>query len=93
MGDVYVGIDLGGTNIKIGCFDSDLNILCKTSVPTEAEKGPSVTVEKIGVAVEEMLAEKGLSGGVSVTLKSLPDTFLTISVTCLTEYPLPLPRL
>ena len=61
MGDVYVGIDLGGTNIKIGCFDSDLNILCKTSVPTEAEKGPLVTVEKIGVAVEEMLAEKGLN--------------------------------
>jgi len=61
MSDIFLGIDLGGTNIKIGCFDSDLNILCKTSVSTEAEKGPSATIEKIGMAVEKMLAEIGLS--------------------------------
>ena len=26
MSDIFIGIDLGGTNIKIGCFDSDIKL-------------------------------------------------------------------
>ena len=40
MDKIFVGIDLGGTNIKFGCFDSHIKLISKTSTPTGAEKGP-----------------------------------------------------
>ena len=61
MADIYVGIDVGGTFVKLGCFDSDLNLLCKSSIPSQAEDGPEPMVDRIGEAVEEMLADKNLS--------------------------------
>ena len=36
----YVGIDLGGTNIKIGLVDSNGSTYYRHSVPTEHERGP-----------------------------------------------------
>ena len=47
MAEVFVGVDLGGTNIKVGCFDSQINLIEKTSVPTGAEMGPESVVERI----------------------------------------------
>ena len=61
MDDIFVGIDLGGTNIKVGCFDSELNLICKTAVTTGAKMGPEVVVERIGEAVEKLLADNDLS--------------------------------
>ena len=58
MNDVFVGIDLGATNIKIGCFDSDLKLLGKTSVPANENIRPSDAVEEIGSATEEFLGKK-----------------------------------
>ena len=40
MTEVFVGVDLGGTNIKIGCFDRELSLFGKTSIPSEVELGP-----------------------------------------------------
>ena len=62
MGEIFVGIDLGGTNIKIGCFDSQLKLICKTAVATEADMGPEVVVDRIGHTTEKLLADNGLSG-------------------------------
>jgi len=61
VSEIFVGIDLGGTNIKIGCFDSQLTLIRKTSVATEADMGPGVVVDKMAQAVEKLLAEAGLS--------------------------------
>lgn len=61
MSDIFIGIDLGGTNIKIGCFDSKLKLLCKASVATEASLGPDAVVEKIAQTVEKLLADSKLS--------------------------------
>ena len=46
MREVFVGIDLGGTNIKFGCFDSEINLISKASTPTTARMGPEAVVEK-----------------------------------------------
>lgn len=62
MSEIFVGIDLGGTNIKIGCFDSQLNLICKTAVATEANVGPEVIVDRIGQTTEKLLADNDLSG-------------------------------
>jgi glucokinase len=61
VSEIFVGIDLGGTNIKIGCFDTGLKLLCKTAVATKADMGAEVVVEKICETTEKLLAENGLS--------------------------------
>lgn len=59
MGKIFVGIDIGGTNVKIGCFDPELKLLCKTSVATQADMGPEILVERIGQAIEDVLKTEG----------------------------------
>ena len=61
MSEIYIGIDLGGTNIKIGCFDSELKLIGKTSVATKADVGPEAVVERMGKAIGELLSECDLS--------------------------------
>ena len=61
MSDIYIGIDLGGTNIKFGLFDSALKLVCKTSVPVEADIAPEAMVELIGETIEKILADNNLS--------------------------------
>ena len=61
MSEMFVGIDLGGTNIKIGLFDSELKLLSKTSVATKVDMGPEVVIDKMAQTVEKLIAEAGLS--------------------------------
>ena len=41
----FIGLDLGGTNLKAGMLDQDAKILCKFSVPTEAAEGPDHVID------------------------------------------------
>jgi len=61
MSETYVGIDVGGTNIKIGLFDSELKLICKTSITTNANMGPEIVINNMARTVEELIAEAGLS--------------------------------
>jgi glucokinase len=61
MGEIYVGIDLGGTFIKVGCFNLQLNLLAKTSSPTEAEKDAKTVIENMARAAELAVAKAGFS--------------------------------
>jgi len=61
MNKVYIGIDLGGTNIKIGCFDSSLKLIRKISVPTDVDMGPKAMIDKIAETIKKLLAEAKLS--------------------------------
>lgn len=58
---LYVGVDIGGTNIKIGLVDDLGRTLGFTSIATEEEKGPDDAVQRIAAAVETMLAGLGLA--------------------------------
>ena len=60
MGEILVGIDLGGTNGKVGCFDSALKLIDKASAATEADMGPEAVVERIGRTTENLLAINNL---------------------------------
>ena len=60
MSSVLVGIDLGGTNIKIACFDMDLTLLKKTSVTTGVDMGPAAVVDRIDCAIADLLSQQGL---------------------------------
>jgi len=61
MSEMFVGIDLGGTNIKIGLFDSELKLISKTSVATKADMGPEVVIDKMAQTAKRLLVEAGLS--------------------------------
>ena len=61
MKNAYIGIDIGGTNVKIGLFDSHISLLSKTSVPTRADMGPAVVVEQITVAATDLLDQAEMS--------------------------------
>lgn len=61
MSEMFVGIDLGGTNIKIGLFDSELKLISKTSVATKVDMGPEVVIDKMAQTAKKLLAEAGLS--------------------------------
>ena len=57
VSEIFVGIDLGGTNVKIGLFDSELKMICKTSITTEVDMGPDVVIDNMAQAVKELLVE------------------------------------
>ncbi|MBN1346801.1 MAG: ROK family protein [Phycisphaerae bacterium] len=57
----FVGIDLGGTNIKGGVVDEDGKVLCKRSIRTEAENGPDHVIDLMAQLVERVIAEAGLT--------------------------------
>ncbi len=59
----FVGIDLGGTNLKGGMADEDRQVLCKLSVPTEAERGPDHVIELMARLVDRVIDQAGLTRG------------------------------
>jgi glucokinase len=59
MANLLIGIDVGGTNIKIGCFDANLKLLKKTSITTDADSGPQAVVKKMLVAIDGLVKESG----------------------------------
>jgi glucokinase len=61
MSEMFIGIDLGGTNIKIGLFDSELKLISKTSVATKVDMGPEVVIDKMAQTAKKLLVEAGLS--------------------------------
>ncbi|MHC4215104.1 MAG: ROK family protein, partial [Planctomycetota bacterium] len=50
-----------GTNVKIGCFDPQMNLIAKTSVTTDADMGPEVVLDKIALTINQLLTKNGLS--------------------------------
>lgn len=59
-GKFFLGIDLGGTNIKSGVVDDRGRALSSISIPTEAERGADAGIENLARAGEEALREAGL---------------------------------
>jgi glucokinase len=53
-----IGIDLGGTNIKIGIVSNDGKLISKNSIKTEAEKGPEQIIENIKSGIKTILKGK-----------------------------------
>ena len=56
----FVGIDLGGTNIKMGVVDDLGRSLSWLSIPTEVERGPEDAARRMGAAVHQAILAAGL---------------------------------
>lgn len=58
---MFLGIDLGGTNIKLGLFDSNLSLIANSRTETESEKGSSVVVKNLFKGIESILQENNVA--------------------------------
>jgi glucokinase len=56
----YVGIDLGGTNLKLGLVAPDGRVLMSHASPTEAAGGPQHVLDRMAGAVVELCEKAGL---------------------------------
>ncbi len=61
QGPYYLGIDVGGTNIKIGVVDDLGSTMSHSSTPTEAKRGAEAGVETIGNLARQVVTDSGLS--------------------------------
>jgi glucokinase len=57
---LFLGFDVGGTNIKLGVVDDLGRPVANTKIVTEEERGPRDAVKRARVAVDDMLASIGL---------------------------------
>ena len=57
----YLGVDVGGTNIKVGVVDDVGQPLGKASLPTEPQRGPEAGVETMATAAQQALTLAGLT--------------------------------
>jgi glucokinase len=60
-GPFFVGIDVGGTNTKIGVVDNQGATLASGSLRTEGQLGPEVACERIANQMRRIIAEAGLA--------------------------------
>ncbi|MCA9235313.1 MAG: ROK family protein [Planctomycetales bacterium] len=58
---LLVGIDVGGTSIKLGLVDSRGETLAYQAIPTHAETGAADAADRMGQAVRALYAEAGVA--------------------------------
>lgn len=58
---MYIGIDLGGTNIGIGIVDDENNLICKESNPTKKERGFNKITEDIVILISKIIKTNNIS--------------------------------
>lgn len=60
MGNVIVGVDLGGTNVKAAIVTEDKQLVAKDSRPTRAADGPVAVMDLMAECVRDLMRGNGL---------------------------------
>jgi glucokinase len=61
MSTNVVGVDMGGTKILSAVIDAEGNILGTAKVPTKAEEGTSVVIDRIANCIQKAIDESGVA--------------------------------
>lgn len=69
---LFAGVDIGGTNLKIGIVDNQGQTIGRTSIPTEAHNGPDAALRRIGHALTGLLKQHSVS----------PEEVVSVGVGC-----------
>lgn len=59
MSDVLMGVDLGGTSIKLAVADGQGTLLAQDAIPTDSYRGPEDVLRRIAEAVEQLARSSG----------------------------------
>jgi glucokinase len=74
----YIGVDLGGTNLRAALVDTDTGRIChERNCPTLAAEGPQAVVQRVIELVRELAQDaecsQGLIRGVGIGVAGTPD--------------------
>jgi len=61
MGEYFLGIDLGGTNVVTALLDSSGQLVKRDSFPTQADQGPKPLVERMVASCNKLIEEKSVN--------------------------------
>lgn len=70
---MFVGIDIGGTNIKLIALGARGRVLDRRSIPSNVEKGPKDAFSRIASAVSSLVADKSALTAAGVACAGLVD--------------------
>ncbi|MBR2209089.1 MAG: ROK family protein [Synergistaceae bacterium] len=56
----YIGVDIGGTNIKAGVVDGEGNIISEVSIPTGADRPQDIVLQDILSAIKNLIEDSKL---------------------------------
>src|ERR1700759_3249646 len=62
MSTYSIGIDLGGTNLRIAAFSRDWERLAAITTPTRVLDGPGAVLDDMSAAVKKGIGERGGAG-------------------------------
>lgn len=69
-GKLYIGVDLGGTNVTAGVVDAEHHVIAREKKKTKAERGQEGVVDRIARCVREAITQAGAAderiGGVCI---------------------------
>ncbi len=60
MGGYAIGVDVGGTTVKLGLFTGEGELISKWEIPTRTENGGENILPDIAASIDEKLAESGI---------------------------------
>lgn len=86
MSKKYIGIDIGGTSVKLGLFETDGTLLRKWEVKTRKEEGGAYILQDVAASIRKELAAAGLGlqdvagAGMGIPGPVLPDGFVEVCV-------------
>lgn len=60
MAKYVFGVDVGGTTVKLGLFDTDGNVLDKWEIPTRTENGGANILPDIAASIRDKMSEKAI---------------------------------
>ncbi|MCI9178551.1 MAG: ROK family glucokinase [Lachnospiraceae bacterium] len=81
-----IGIDVGGTTVKIGIFGIDGSLLEKWEVPTRKEENGKYILSDVAASIQEKLREQNISiedvegAGIGVPGPVMPDGYVEVCV-------------
>lgn len=83
---MYIGIDLGGTNIGIGIVDNENKLIYKDSIPTRRERGFNEIVEDIVDLISRIININNISKehiqGIGIGVPGIVDPKSGIVIDC-----------
>ncbi|MCC8127019.1 MAG: ROK family glucokinase [Clostridiales bacterium] len=86
MGTKCIGVDIGGTSIKLGLFETTGELLYKWEVPTRREEGGKYILPDIADSILKTLAERKIArgdvagAGMGVPGPVMPDGYVEVCV-------------
>lgn len=86
MNHKCIGIDIGGTTVKIGIFETDGTLLEKWEIPTRKEDGGRYILEDVAASIRKRIKSMGLSlkdmkgAGMGLPGPVLPDGYVEVCV-------------